>query len=119
MDAIEFAREHDKMCKMYRKLETGGDCAYCPIRGKCKCDDWTQTVPIVEKWSKEHPLIRNVDHVAEELEKLGFGVDKEYILKFKCPPKMSENFTTDYLGCKNNCEECKQWWLEEYKEKKE
>lgn len=116
MDALEFAREHDRMCNMYRESPTGSRCLKCPISGKCMCDDWTQTVPIVEKWSKEHPIVRNVDHVAEGLEKLGYKVDREYLANFTCPTNKSIKFAKRDRECVTvTCEDCRKWWLEEYK----
>lgn len=116
MDALEFAIEHDRMCNMYREPIPYGDCDNCPIAGKCKCDDWTQTVPMVKKWSKEHPIVRNVDHVAEGLEKLGYKVDKEYLANSTCPVDKSIKFATRDRECLAiTCKECRKWWLEEYK----
>lgn len=105
MDALELAREHDRMCRFY------GGCRPCPIYDECKCYDWTQVVPLVEKWSKEHPPVRNVDHGAEALEKAGFEVDKEYMAKYCCPP--NKYFKKPDKECRK-CSECREWWQEEY-----
>lgn len=111
MDALEFAREYNRMCKS--QPET---CEKCPFEGKYNCGTiiaLDEVVPIVEKWSKEHPIVRNVDHVAELLEKAGYWVDKEYLSR-TCPTVYSSQFAKSHCPNRYNCDECKKWWLEEY-----
>lgn len=64
---------------------------------------------------KEKPIVRNVDHVAEGLEKLGYNVGKEYLIKSCCPPNNSVLFGNGSCSYASCCEECRKWWLEEYK----
>lgn len=69
----------------------------------------------MEQWSKEHPPVRNVDHVAEGLEKLGFRVDKNKMTAYSCPAPYSAHFGESECPEVDNCESCRKWWLEEYK----
>lgn len=115
MDALEFAKELNRMCNSY---ETCRNCGLNNVgSGKlCDTEELEKAVPIVEQWSKEHPKVTNLDHVAEGLEKLGYEVDKN-ILHTTCPPHMSKLYTTELCRDKAlDCETCSRWWDEEYKE---
>lgn len=112
MDALEFAKELKRMCDKPR------GCEYCPAV-KCTCNicNLEEILPIVEKWSAEHPMVTNLDHVAERLEKLGYEVNKEQ-LRNTCPIQYN-----CYFGGKQRCPDkecfiCRRWWDEEYKEQK-
>ena len=53
MDAIEFIRERNRMCKSF-----GVECENCPANKDSRCIDINldeEIVPTVEKWSKENP----------------------------------------------------------------
>lgn len=54
MDALEFIRERNRMCKSF-----GDGCMSCPFYKEdnhCMAILWEEEmVPIVEKWSEEHP----------------------------------------------------------------
>ena len=54
MDAVEFIRERNRMCKSF-----GDGCMSCPFYKEdnhCMAILWEEEmVPIVEKWSEEHP----------------------------------------------------------------
>lgn len=53
MDALEFVRETNRMCKSF-----GNSCEDCPASDVSGCmveQLYEEIVPIVEKWSKEHP----------------------------------------------------------------
>ena len=111
MDALEFAREFRRMC-----YNNTPQCNKCPVSGICNTNHLEELVPIVEKWSAEHPIVRNVDYVAELLEKAGFEVDKEYLAKRCCPAHKSITFAQRDRECVTvTCEECRKWWFEEYK----
>lgn len=114
MDALEFARELKRMCESHK------NCLCCELYkevGVRMCDhvNLEEAVPIVEKWSAEHPLVRNVDWVAEQLEKIGYGIDKEEIMK-RCPVPYSIYFDSKDKCPDKECNECQKWWDEEYKE---
>lgn len=54
MDALEFIRERNRMCKHFRL------CAECPANGVIcgtigEVNDAERLVQIVEAWAKEHP----------------------------------------------------------------
>lgn len=59
MDALEFLKEHKRMCNEYSRSYNG--CCDCPLVSHCSIsstasdDDNKKTVAAVEQWSKEHP----------------------------------------------------------------
>ena len=59
MDALEFLKEHKRMCNEYSRSYNG--CCDCPLVSHCSIsstasdDDNKKTVDVVEQWSKEHP----------------------------------------------------------------
>ena len=65
MDAIHFINEVNRMCKSHDDVCTG-----CPLmHSNCLVNDFDveaeKVVPIVEKWSEEHPLVTNGMKVME------------------------------------------------------
>ena len=56
MDALEFIRERNRMCKSFGY---GEGCMSCPVYkegNRCTAVLWKEEIiPIVEKWSKENP----------------------------------------------------------------
>ena len=64
MDALEFIRERNRMCKSF-----GDGCWKCPVykNNGCIAVLWTEEiVPIVEKWSKENPRKTRQDLFLEQ-----------------------------------------------------
>lgn len=66
MDAVKFLKEKKRMCELY------DECQPCPVYDKrsepqyesYSCDQFVSCFPekavkIVEKWSKEHPIMTN------------------------------------------------------------
>lgn len=100
MDAKEFIRELVRMCKS--KDDTCND---CQIRQRIGCPliipenvDADMLVDVIEKWSKEHPLITNGD-VLKEMLPDGSSVNDQY------------NAMADHIFI----EVPKDWWKAEYK----
>ena len=56
MDALEFLREHKRMCNRY---EGCCDCplevSICPGSSTIPDEDYKKIITVVEHWSKEHP----------------------------------------------------------------
>lgn len=113
MDAVEFIRERNRMCKQF------SSCAECPANGVIcgtigETNDAESLVQIVGEWAKEHP------HKARQSEFWSSGrraqVDKDGIL-FICPANIAKNQRDEYGGCANpmkNCPECRRrFWQQE------
>lgn len=66
MDAVEFLKENDRMCKTFDSCsgKDGGEMCELYVKSNEKglsCTDYTTTYPeetvkIIEKWAKEHPI---------------------------------------------------------------
>lgn len=114
MEALEFARELKRMCVSHESCKdcTASQYTICSVR------ELEQILPIVERWSAEHPKVTNLDHYAEELEKIGYKVDREYLRK-RCPIYKCSYFTKDKRQCNVTCTDCQKWWDEEYEGGKE
>ena len=115
MDAIEFIRERNRMCKSFGY---GEGCRSCPVYKKgnrCTAVLWKEEIiPIVEKWSFEHPrktrqsvfLDQYPDTIIDSYGVLGF-----------CPTSISAAHRDSNGACKNPerlCRECrKEFWSQE------
>ena len=59
MEALEFLKEHKRMCNEYSRSYNG--CCDCPLVSHCSIsstasdEDNKKTVDVVEQWSKDHP----------------------------------------------------------------
>lgn len=65
MDAVKFINEMNRMCKSHDDV-----CTDCPLMNSiCPVNDFDveaeKVVPIVEKWSREHPLVTNGQKIVE------------------------------------------------------
>lgn len=124
MDAVEFLKEKNRMCREYGGLPE--DCFICPIgngRGECQAgilENQKVTeeilVQIVEKWAKEHPKkTRQSEFLEQYPEAL---VDAQGIININ--PCMIErqrfNQTKDCSNSNISCRECREkFWGEELK----
>ena len=56
MDALEFVREKNRMCKSFGDGEGCMSCPFYKEGNRCMAILWKEEIiPIVEKWSKENP----------------------------------------------------------------
>ena len=101
MEASKFIKESIRMCDH-------NDCASCPAGDSCSCimtsNDLANDgkvlenyVAIVEKWSKEHPIITNLDKMVEI-----FGDETvdflEAYLRFTCTDDDFRKEASAWLG---------------------
>lgn len=54
MDAVEFLKERNRLCNSFRY-----NCLNCPAYNCANSEHFEETVALIEKWSKEHPIITN------------------------------------------------------------
>lgn len=113
MDAMEFIRERNRMCKHI------GCCAECPANGVIcgtigETNDAERLVQIVEAWAKEHPHKTRQDEFLEQYPEA--RVDKDGILSI-CPADIAKSLRDEYGGCDNprdNCRKCRrEFWGQE------
>lgn len=113
MDALEFIRERNRMCKHFR------GCNGCPADGLICSNIWgmndaEKLVQIVEAWAKEHSRKTRQSEFLRQWPKA--RVDKDGII-FICPADIAKNQKDEYGGCANpmkNCPECRRkFWGQE------
>lgn len=84
----------------------GVECDDCMFDSICNCgrcpDDLFEIMEEFEKWAKAHQPITNKDKMEQVF---GIKIDP----KHACTPGVE-----NCVGL--NCEECRKWWSEEYKE---
>ena len=112
MDALEFIKERNRMCRSF-----GGSCNGCPADKNICCSTFgwqEELVAIVEKWSKENPRKTRQD-VFLEMWPESF-LDEYGILQF-CPRYISAAYRNDDGKCKNpekKCIDCShEFWTQE------
>ena len=118
MDAVEFIRGRERMCRTFNMR-----CRGCEIAdrmdGNELCNDYikrcpTEAVAIVEKWSKDHPkktrqseFLKLFPRALRDLNGVPRLCPQEVDLSFPCP-SIVEN---------NPCANCrKKYWLEEVRD---
>ena len=113
MDALEFIRERNRMCKHFR------GCAGCPADGMICSTIWgmndaERLVQIVEEWAKEHPRKTRQSEFLEQWPEA--RVDKDGIL-FVCPAGIVKSLRNEHGGCTNpmvDCRKCRrEFWTQE------
>ena len=109
MDAVEFLKERNRLCNSFRY-----NCLNCPAYNCANSEHFEETVALIEKWSKEHPIKTNAQKFEETYGFPPFGRCPSHDnRKFICPPKtIKEN-------CDGSCNKCMAWWDQPYIEPKE
>jgi len=123
----EFKKELVRMWDTLREKHKGvhgcegiESCKECPLHKCClnKLDDdqvynAMEIIEIVEKWSKEHPIVTNRDKFKEV-----FGINlydtTHECVGLTCPSNAFSTLPTDCRTCPHNG-----YWSKEYKEPKE
>ncbi len=116
MDAIKFIRERNRMCATY----TPKRCEGCPADNYGEMDaacimvdkiDAKRLVPIVEKWSSEHPRKTRQSVFLERWPNAKVFVDG--VLDF-CPLELDECYPCQSTDIKMRCQSCRrEFWMQE------
>lgn len=126
MDAVEFLREKERMCKSFNDncKNKDGNNFCCGLRYEAdksgeSCEEYisnhpAQAVEIVERWAKEHPRKTRQSEFLKLFPRVSMTADG--IISF-CPDSMDSEFecprkTRDSID--PICGECRrEYWLEE------
>ena len=107
MDAIEFIRERNRMCKSF-----GVECENCPANKDSCCDvlAWKEElVTIVEKWSKENPRKTRQSLL---LKQYPYAQSVDGVIMI-CPKMLDTSFSCP-LDDNIDCAACKRgFWMQE------
>lgn len=110
MDTVEYVKQRERMCDYY------ANCYGCPARDYERCsslDGIFKLVPIVEQWSKEHPV---KTRQSEFLKQWPDARLYEGVLGI-CPAKLSSLCRDETGRCTKNVEFCpdcrRDFWLKE------
>lgn len=116
MDAIEFIRERNRMCATY----TPKRCESCPTDNYGGCGvicimidkiDAERLVPIVEKWSSEHPRKTRQSVFLEQWPNARVFVDG--VLDF-CPLELDKCYPCQSSDIEMRCQSCRrEFWSQE------
>ena len=108
MDALEFIRERNRMCRSF-----GDGCHDCPAKtkGYCIAFNGEEAVPIVEKWSAEHPRKTRQDVFLEQWPNVKWS-KTEPIIDIR-PCIIDQTVRIEY-PCSKDCDDCcREFWLQE------
>ncbi len=112
MDALEFIRERNRMCKSF-----GASCNGCPADKNICCSTFgwqEELVAIVEKWSKEHPRKTRQSVFLEQYPEA--AIDACGVLTL-CPTPISKSHRNIYGECAHasvKCDDCRrEFWMQE------
>ena len=123
MDAVEFIKEHNRMCKTLKSsceecelsIKNNGVHEYC---AEFIAENPEEAVEIVEQWAKEHPKKTRQSELLKLFPRVGMASNGT--IDF-CPISFDEEFTCPEKGkfdsgeCR--CPDCrKKYWLEEVDE---
>ena len=108
MDALEFLREHKRMCNRY---EGCCDCplevSICPGSSTMPDEDYKKLITVVEHWSKEHPRKTRQSVFLEQWPDTQLDKKGNVII---CPKQLcrGEEFNKLIAACRGtNCYECR------------
>lgn len=111
MDALEFIKERNRMCKSFGD---DCDCSNCPASKNvcCYTYEWQEElVAIVEKWSTEHPRKTRQSVFLEQWPNAKVFADG--VLDF-CPLELDECYPCQSTDIKMSCQSCRrEFWLQE------
>lgn len=118
MDAVEFAKERNRMCKAFRTT-----CRYCPLGESLSVGTSCiqllynrpeEMVGIVERWSKQNPVKTRQGEFLKQWPKA--LVDGDGVLGL-CPNEITPRYRAEHGGCVNTtilCSDCRrEFWLQE------
>lgn len=112
MDAIEFIRERNRMCRAFGKSCDGCPAVYENGRG-CNDNAWDEKlVDTVEKWYAAHPRKTRQSVFLEQWPEA--EIDNLGILMV-CPKRISTDCRNRYGNCsKRLCYDCRrEFWMQE------
>lgn len=107
MDAMEFIRERNRMCKAFPSCK---GCPACDFDGCGSVHLNEGIIPIVEKWAKEHPRKTRQSVFLEQWPNCMMDDDGAVGM---CPRNVDKDYACD-LRRSAGCIECRrEFWMQE------
>ena len=110
MDAVEFLKERTRMCNFYMSTCIncpGNKVEYCATL----CAAAIDLVPIVEQWSKEHPVKTRQSEFLKMFPNASVGYNGTLVI---CPSQADTKAVAECVRSERNCDKCKHdFWLKE------
>ena len=111
MDAVEFLKQFNRMCKTYND----DGCTECPAyRYRCgeEFDEQEEDgVSIVEQWAKEHPVKTRQSEFLKMFPNASVGYNGSLVI---CPSQADTKAVSECIRSERNCDKCKRdFWLKE------
>ena len=118
MEALEFLKEHKRMCNEYSRSYNG--CCDCPLVSHCSIssvasdEDNKKTVDVVEQWSKEHPRKTRQSVFLEQYPEARIG-DDGVLQIYPCLISASHrNARGNCVTMGRKCPDCRhEFWMQE------
>lgn len=118
MDALEFLKERDRMCRVYSGK---GHCEGCPLKGMhCMTvepiydDSYEKVINTVETWSKEHPRKTRQSVFLKQYPNAWTCADGVLSI---CPNGVTDWHRSAFgtcVGRSKNCVDCRrEFWMQE------
>ena len=108
MDAVEYVKQHERMCDYYV------NCGDCPASDYewCSClNEIPKMVPIVEQWAKEHPVKTRQSEFLKMFPNASVGYNGTLVI---CPSQADTKAVAECVRSERNCDKCKRdFWLKE------
>lgn len=116
MEALEFLKEHKRICNAYSRSDNG--CCDCPLVSHCivssatSDEEFKKMTDVVEQWSKEHPRKTRQSKILEQFPNARLT---EYGAISVCPRALFGNDIISDSSCRSiSCNSCENsFWLEE------
>ena len=118
MEALEFLKEHKRICNAYSRSDNG--CCDCPLVSHCivssatSDEDFKKMTDVVEQWSKEHPRKTRQSVFLEYFPEA--ELDASGVITI-CTAQLSRDYRSCDGGCKHPgiaCCDCRrEFWMQE------
>lgn len=115
MDALEFVRERNRICKSYK------GCKGCPLeRGNCGLststsdEEYERIIATVEQWSKEHPRKTRQSVFLEQWPEARIGDDGVLQINPCLISASHRNARGNCVNMRRECPDCRrEFWMQE------
>ena len=117
MDALEFIREGNRMCKSFNDGEGCMSCPFYKEVNRCTAILWKEEIiPIVEKWSKENPRKTRQSIFLEQYPEARIGDDGVLQINPCSISASHRNVRGNCVTMERECEDCRrEFWMQEVK----